>query len=53
MLFAVSDEIHQSFVPGRTASFMDIGLDLIGILFGLWVFKLLGMFTKEMKFGHR
>ena len=53
MLFAVSDEIHQSFVPGRTASFMDIGLDLIGILFGLWVFKLLGMFTKEMKFGYR
>jgi len=53
VLFAFADEIHQVFVPGRTASFMDIGLDLLGILFGLWVFKLLGMFTKEMKFGHR
>ena len=53
VLFAVSDEIHQSFVPGRTASFMDIGLDLIGIFFGLWVFKIFGVFTKEMKFGRR
>ncbi len=53
VLFAVSDEIHQSFVPGRTASFMDIGLDLIGIFFGLWTFKLFVMFTREMKFGRR
>ena len=53
MLFAVSDEIHQSFIPGRTASFMDIGLDLIGIFFGLWAFKIFGVFTREMKFGRR
>jgi len=53
VFFAISDEIHQSFVPGRTASFMDIGLDLIGILFGLWAFKIFGVFTREMKFGHR
>ena len=53
VLFAVSDEIHQSFVPGRTASFMDIGLDLIGILLGLWAFKIFGVFTREMKFGRR
>ena len=53
VFFAISDEIHQSFVPGRTASFMDIGLYLIGILFGLWVFKIFGVFTKEMKFGRR
>ena len=53
VLFAVSDEIHQSFVPGRTASFMDIGLDLLGILFGLWIFKIFGVFNRKMKFGHR
>ncbi|MBN1841424.1 MAG: VanZ family protein [Deltaproteobacteria bacterium] len=41
VLFAISDEFHQSFVPGRTASFMDIGLDLIGILCGLAVLKAL------------
>ena len=53
VLFAVSDEIHQSFVPGRTASFMDIGLDFIGILFGLWAVKIFGVFKREMKFGRR
>ena len=35
LLFSVSDEIHQSFVPGRTPSLSDIGLDLIGMLIGL------------------
>ena len=53
VLFAVSEELHQSFVLGRTASFMDIGLDLIGILFGLWAFKLFRMSTRKMIFGRR
>jgi len=35
LLFSISDEIHQSFIPGRTASMADIGLDLIGILIGI------------------
>jgi len=45
ILFAFSDEIHQSFVPGRTASLMDIGLDILGIFLGLVVFKNLTMFS--------
>ena len=45
VLFAVSDEIHQSFIPGRTASYMDIGLNMVGILFGL------GLFSAEGKLG--
>jgi VanZ family protein len=40
VLFAISDEIHQSFVPGRTSSYADIGLDVIGISLGLAVSKL-------------
>ena len=39
-LFAISDEIHQSFVPGRTSSYMDIGLDVIGISLGFGAYKL-------------
>ncbi len=41
IIFAVSDEIHQSFVPGRSASFMDAGLDFLGIFGGLSTFKIL------------
>ena len=31
-LYAVSDEFHQSFVPGRSASIRDVLIDTIGIL---------------------
>ena len=33
LLFSVAmlDEIHQSFVPGRSASVLDLGLDVMGI----------------------
>jgi VanZ family protein len=34
MLFAMSDEIHQSFVPGRSASPIDFALDATGIALG-------------------
>jgi VanZ family protein len=44
-LFAVSTEILQSFVPGRTASFMDFGLDLIGIFSDLLIFRLFKNFV--------
>ena len=38
-LFAALDEVHQAFVPGRTASMMDIGLDLLGIFLGFCIFR--------------
>jgi VanZ family protein len=31
LLFAISDEWHQSFVPGRTATVRDVAVDGIGI----------------------
>lgn len=30
-LYAITDELHQAFVPGRTASIGDIGFDFLGI----------------------
>ena len=34
ILFGISDELHQSFVPGRHCSLMDVIFDSIGVLFG-------------------
>ena len=34
-LFSLADEYHQSFVPGRTASVKDCGIDTAGALFGI------------------
>src|SRR5687768_13735069 len=37
-LYAISDEVHQSFVPGRLGSPLDVALDAVGVLVGvaLW-----------------
>ena len=39
-LYAVSDEFHQAFVPGRTASIADVLLDIFGGICGtLWLHR--------------
>jgi VanZ family protein len=38
-LYGVSDEIHQSFIPGRTARLTDTLIDLLGIFIGLLMLK--------------
>lgn len=38
-LYAISDEIHQYFIPGRTGLFRDTLIDLIGILIGIFIFN--------------
>jgi VanZ like family len=32
LVYAITDEYHQSFVEGRTGSPMDVGIDLIGVV---------------------
>jgi VanZ family protein len=39
-LYAVSDEIHQYFVPGRSCRFTDTLIDLGGILIGSMLLKI-------------
>jgi VanZ family protein len=38
MIYAVGDELHQSFVPSRTASSIDVLIDTIGGICGALVF---------------
>ena len=35
IMYAFTDETHQAFVPGRSSSIIDIGIDGIGALAGL------------------
>lgn len=41
VLFAISDEIHQFFVPDRVVDFYDLIADLLGILFSILFFNLI------------
>jgi VanZ family protein len=40
VLFAISDEFHQSFVPGRTAWGVDVLIDSSGALLGILIWRL-------------
>jgi VanZ family protein len=41
ILWAVLDEYHQSFVPGRDCSIQDMMADVAGLFLGIWLFSLL------------
>ena len=47
-LYAVTDEIHQSFVPGRSCELRDIGIDSCGVLAGVMIVSL-AMRLKERR----
>ncbi len=36
--YAITDELHQFFVPGRFCSFADVGFDSIGIFFAFMIY---------------
>ena len=36
--YAATDEVHQVFVPGRSAEFTDVLLDSLGALVGIWLY---------------
>lgn len=47
VFYAVTDEFHQSFVPGRNASFWDVLIfDNLGALISLW---LAGLYLKQKR----
>ena len=41
LLYAVSDEFHQSFVGGRSPGILDVGIDSAGVLFGILIMALI------------
>lgn len=41
ILYAVSDEFHQYFVPGRSTEFKDIVMDTIGSIVGIGLYSLI------------
>ena len=45
-IYACFDEFHQLYVTGRTCQFMDIGIDMIGVLIGVLVFYIYGLLVK-------
>lgn len=40
VLYAISDEVHQTFVPGRNGTSIDVLIDTGGAFLGLWGWRL-------------
>lgn len=37
-IYAVTDELHQFFVPGRSARIFDVGIDTLGVITGVLIY---------------
>lgn len=48
LLYAISDEIHQAFVPGRGPQITDVGIDFSGVVVGMcMVLVAISFYTKK------
>ena len=48
-IYAMSDEIHQSFIPGRSPQITDVMLDSLGVLCGILILMLILKITDNIK----
>lgn len=39
VIYGMTDEIHQHWVPGRDASSLDLLADILGIILFVWIYK--------------
>jgi VanZ family protein len=46
-VYAATDELHQLYVPGRTAAIWDVALDSAGALLALWFLVVCGRSRKK------
>lgn len=49
VMYAASDEFHQSFVPGRGPSIVDVGIDSLGVLTGILVILIIISIYRALK----
>lgn len=47
--YAISDEIHQYFIPGRGPSIIDVGIDSLGVLTGIFLLIILIIFIETIE----
>ncbi len=46
--YAISDEIHQGFIPGRGPRLFDVGIDTAGVLTGIFIMILLIIIVEDI-----
>jgi len=49
VMYSISDEYHQTFVPGRTGTYTDVLIDSVGALVAIWLIYLNYQHKKRLK----
>lgn len=49
LLYAITDELHQALVPGRTGRLQDVGTDLVGAVLGVAIAAAVLTFLQERR----
>lgn len=53
VLYAISDEIHQGFTPGRTPAVRDVVIDTCGVVLGILIVVAIVSFFSVIKYEHK
>ena len=48
VFYASTDELHQYFVPGRSARLFDVGIDTLGVLTGILAYLVIRKLIKNI-----
>ena len=48
-VYALTDEVHQYFVPGRACRLLDVGIDTCGAIFGMCLFAVILALLRKRK----
>lgn len=49
IVYAITDEIHQLFVPGRSGRILDVGIDSLGVITGIIIYQILEKIINYVK----
>lgn len=53
LLYAISDEIHQGFIPGRSPEIRDVLIDTCGVTLGILIVVAIVSFFSVIKYEHK
>lgn len=51
--YAITDEIHQIFVPGRSGNIIDVGIDTMGVITGVLVYLVLRKIIEKIMINRK